>query len=203
MMLYTKYVWTALGCEMGKLGNVMETRKAGFPASIAYKPLEANMTIARAWLEAGYIAESDIKLPQLHFHWIKGDTSAKYHMIKVFNENNIEWVNGSYGQLMAKIGKNNEMVDVEYYHVDGNLYGIIEKPMSTSRYFEMAPEMLSKNDGVYTKEENLLRENNIHESPFCKNLYHAIRKAAEYIRLDCDDVRILQKIDNTYAVVSH
>ena len=203
-MLYTNYVWTELGQELAERSVIKESRIAGFPAIFAYNPCEKHWGICDSWLEAGYIKRVDEKLPFLQFYWSDKDTCASYHMIKMFNENNIKWQNGHFGVLEAAIGDNGEMVPVEYYHVAGNLYGIIVKPESTTRYFGITPEELhTENSDGYTREEALLCDNNIHAKPFAKDLFHAIRKAADYVGLGCDGVKILQCLNGKYAVVCH
>jgi len=198
-MLYTRYVWTADGMIKGRSD---ETREKDFPARYGYEPMEKNPEATKAWLEAGFIKKVDEKLPFLQFYWKGKFTSPSKHMIQMFNENYIRWEKDPYGTLFAEIGPNNEMVPVEYYHVAGNLYGITEKPRSTSEYFKLTPEELYKeNSDGYSKEDALLCDNNVHAKPFAKDLYHAIRKAADYIAIGCDGVEILQTISNRYAVV--
>ncbi len=203
-MIKTKYVWTALGEHTAVEAGLNETRAEGFPANFAYQPLELSGPTERAWLGAGYIKEVTIPLPFLQFYWEGENTTASMHMIKMFNENNIKWCYGAFGELKAAIGEHNKMVQVEYYHVKGNLYGILEKPKSTSSYFKLTPEELYvENSDGYTKEEALLCDHNVHAQPFAVDLWHAIRKAADYLEIGCDEVEILQRINNKYAVVCH
>lgn len=200
-MIYTKYVWTALGCEMGEKGNVSETRISGFPALFAYRPLEASMTIAKAWLDAGYIEKVDEMIPVLYFYWRGG--TAFSHMVNVLNENQIEWYLSQTGQLTAAIGEDDEMLPVEYCHVSGNCYEIIRKPRTTSEFFRLSPEELYEKEDGWRRESKLLIESNIHEKPFAVSLKQAVRKAREYIRLGCTGVEVLQCINNSYAVVCY
>ncbi|WP_026653521.1 hypothetical protein [Butyrivibrio proteoclasticus] len=203
-MLYTNYVWTKKAQILADISSLDETRKAGFPAKLNYEPLEKSPQIAKAWLNEKYIEKVEEKLPFLQFYWKGDNTCASYHMIKMFDENGIEWIRSRTGELMAEIGENGEMVPATYYYVAGNLYGIIEKPKSTSTYFGLSSEELyKKNTDGYTKEEALLCDNNIHAKPFASSLYNAIKKAADYVKLGCSGVEILQCINNKYAVVSY
>lgn len=200
-MIFTQYVWTEKGMYAG---HNEETRMEGFPARFGYEPMEKVPEIVRSWLKAGYIRKVKEKLPFLQFCWTNKETTAAICMAKMFTENNIRWEIDPYGSLRAEIGTENEMVNVEYYHVDGNLYGITQKPKSTSKYFNLSSEELyEKLPSGYRREEALLMENNIHEKPFAKDMYHAIRKAAGYVKLGCERVEILECISNKYAVVCH
>ncbi len=201
-MLYTQYVWTKYAGEIARDNNLNETRAEGFPARFAYEPMEKNMHITKAWLEAGIIRKVEEKLPFFQFYWKDNATSASWEMMHILKENHIPFRNGIFGSLEAKIGDDDDFHKVEYYHVEGNLYGFIVKPRTTSEYFGISPEELyAKNNDGYTKEENLLCDNNVHAKPFAKDLYHAIRKAADYIQIGCENVEILQCINNKYAVV--
>ena len=203
-MLYTKYVWSKRGAELAEITNLGETRKAGFPAIFAYQPLEKSPTTARAWLEAGYIEEVEQPLPFLQFYWNGENASANMHMVKAFQNNGLKYRTNEYFTLEAEIGENGEMVPVECYHVDGNLYGITQKPRSTSAYFKLTPEELySKNSDGYTKEEALLCDHNIHAKPFCNSLLNAVNKVADYKKLGCEGIEILERINNQYAVVCY
>ncbi len=203
-MLYTNYVWTKKGEAKAKCAKVNETRKAGFPATFAYQPLEESSKTAKAWLGAGYIEEVETPLPYLQFFWNGDSTTANMHMKKVFMENNIKYRTNQYFALEAEVGENGKMVPVEYYHVEGNLYGIIQRPRTTSAYFEMSPEELyAENSDGYTKEEALLCDHNIHAKPFCSSLYNAIQKVTDYKKLGCEDIEILQRVNNKYAVVCY
>ncbi|AOZ97918.1 hypothetical protein [Butyrivibrio hungatei] len=203
-MLYTNYVWTPKGQMVADISGLNETRQAGFPAIFGYEPLEKEPLIAKAWLDANYIEKVEERLPFLQFYWKGDSTCASYHMIRMLNENGFKWFRSQTGELIAEIGENGEMVPVTYYYVAGNLYGMIEKPKSTSTYFGLSSEELyKKNPDGYTREEALLCDNNIHAKPFASSLYNAIKKAADYVRLGCSGVEILQCINNKYAVVSH
>lgn len=196
----TRFVWTRKAQDESV--NTGETRAAGFPAVFASEPLEKNPTIGKKWLLDGYVEYTDTPLPFLQFYWKGDNTCASEHMINTFKKNGICHERNAFGQLMADIGKG--MVPVEYYHVEGNLYGITEKPRSTSSYFGISPvELYKKNSDGYTKEEALLCDSNIHAKPFCPTLYNAVRKAADYVQLGCEGVEILQMLNNKYAVVSY
>ena len=202
-MILTQYVWTKKAQTLAVSDGLNESRVAGFPATFAYEPLEKNPSVAKSWLSAGFVELTDKPLPYLQFFWKGDNTCARTHMEKVLRENHIRTRNSAFGELEAEIGKDGAMAPGEYYHVEGNLYGIIEKPISTSRYFGFTPEeLIKKNPDGYTKEEALLCDNNIHAKPFCPTLYNAVKKAEDYHRLGCV-TEILQMLNNKYAVVSY
>ena len=165
--------------------------------------MEKNPTITKAFLEKGYIEKIGKAIESLHFTW--NDGTAADNMIKTFKENHISWDYDGYGSLRAELYVDGKyrLVPVEYYAVENNLYGIIPMPKATSEYFGVSPEELYKRDCTdETLEHRLLVENNIHEKPYAKDLYNAVRKANDYAQLGCEDINILRCVSGKYAVVA-
>ncbi len=140
----------------------------------------------------------------LQFEWIKNNSTARDNMIAVFKEKNIRFDTDAYGSLRGAIGDNGQMVRVEYYLIENNLFGITAKPRSTSEYFGLTPEQLYvRNSDDYTKEEALLCDHNVHAKPFACSLANALAKAKDYADIGCEGIEILQMINGNYAVVCH
>ena len=164
-MLYTQFVWTERGEKNAEVNGVKETRAAGFPASFAYEPLEKNMPVCEAWLDCGVVRKVEDKLPFLHFY-CEDSESLGWSACVWLKENHIEFrYNWETGEVKADLDDNGELVDVFFYHVKGNLYGIYKKPRTTTEYFGMTVDEITEEEKGYTKEEKLLMDNNIHESP--------------------------------------
>lgn len=204
----TRYIYTYEAEKIARSNNLPEYRKAGTAAHFGYQPLEEAPQIAQAWLEAGIIAEAPEPVNFLTFTF--ADYTQATYMRKLFNENGIKWNYGAYQEMYADINKDGQPVKVDCYHIARdpetglNLFGIMEKPKRTTEYFNMSPEDLSKeNADGYTKEEALLCDHNIHAMPFCPTYENAAAKAESYKKLGCEEVEILQRINNKYAVVSY
>lgn len=135
------------------------------------------------------------------FEWTTG--SAADNMIRLFRERGIRYEYRAF-QLCACIGPGSAPVPVEYYKINGNLYGITQKPMRTSEYFHLSPEALftDKGDG-WTKEDCLLCDENPDAHPFCDTLLDALEKAAHYAAVGYEDIHILERINNKYGVVAY
>ena len=137
------------------------------------------------------------------FEWLTG--SAADNMIRIFKELEIEYGYNDSFVLCARLDfQQSEMVPVTYYHIEDNIYGITVKPQRTSTYFDMSPEALAcdKGDG-YTKEECMLLDRNPGADPFCNTLKDALEKAWHYEDIGYDDIHILERINNKYAVIAH
>lgn len=75
---------------------------------------------------------------------------------------------------------------------------------TTQEYFNLTPEELSIQRGYgYTREECLLCDHNVHAQPFCTNYEHALRKAADYEALGCEEIEILKMLSGKYAIVCY
>lgn len=139
----------------------------------------------------------------LTFEWLTG--SAADNMTRVFRELDIPYERNASFELCAAIGSDHEaLVPVTYYRIDGNIYGIAERPMRTTTYFGMPPEALAhdKGDG-YTKEDCMLLDRNPEARPFCDTLKEALEKVWDYEDLGYDDIHILERLNNRYAVIAH
>lgn len=204
----TRYIYTAKAEDLARANNLPEYRKAGTAASFAYKPLEDSPITAKAWLEAGYIEEAPEPVNFLTFTF--ADHTQSSYMYKLFKENGIKFESTAYGGFKADINKTGKMVKVDCFHVARdpktglNLFVIDKQPRTTSEYFNLHPEELyKKNSDGWTKEEALLCDHNIHAKPFCSSYTNALAKAEDYKKLGCEEVEILQRIDNSFAVVSY
>lgn len=140
-------------------------------------------------------------LHKLTFEWLTG--SASDNMVKLFKALDIPYEHTMSG-IRAAIGEDDAVVPVTYYHIEGSLYGVIEKPPRTVEYFGLSPAALAadKGDG-YTKEECVLLDKNPEGRPFCDTLLEALEKAEHYAAIGYDDIHILERINNKYAVIAH
>lgn len=204
----TRYIFTEKAEQLARDNNLPEYRKAGTAASFAYQPLEKSEITARAWKEAGYIEEAPEPVNFLTFTF--ADYTQSSYMIKLFKENRIKWSYGPYGEMIADINKTGELVKVDCFHVARdpqtglNLFVIDKAPRTTSEYFNLpSEELYKKNSDGWTKEEALLCDHNIHAKPFCSSYTNALAKAEDYKKLGCEEVEILRRIDNSFAVVSY
>lgn len=198
----TRYVYTEKAELLAKERN-LETRKAGTPASFAYKPLEESPITKKAWLEGGFIEEIPEPINFLTFNWINDNSSANDNMKNIFKENNIKYFY-QLGTLYADIEKNGRYKKIDCYHVEGDLFEIIEAPRTTAQYFDYTPEELyKKNSDGYSKEEVLLCDYNIDAQPFAETYKEALRKANHYKSIGCEGVEILERINHKYGVVCY
>jgi len=202
----TNYVYTAKAEQIARDNNLQEYRKAGTAASFAYQPLEKSEVTARAWLDAGIIEKVEKPVNFLTFTFTYTAASA---MIKLFKENNIDW-HYHYDAIYADIYKNGTPVKVDYYFIDKDpitgltLHGIMEQPESTSKYFNISSmELYKSNADGYTKEEALLCDNCPDAHPFADDYTSAMNKADYYKSLGFEGVKILERINNKYAVVAY
>jgi len=140
-------------------------------------------------------------LHKLIFVWNAG--SAADNMVKLFKALDIPYEHTMSG-VRAAIGEDGAIVPVEYYHIEEDLYGVIEKPPRTSEYFGLSPAALAavKGDG-YTKEECVLLDKNPEARPFCDTLLEALEKADHYAAIGYDDIHILKRLNDRYAVIAH
>lgn len=202
----TRYIYTPYAEQIARANNIQEYRKAGTAASFAYKPLEESPITAQAWKAAGIIEEAPEPVNFLTFTFTYTAGSA---MIKLFKENNISWYY-KYDAIYADIHKNGAPVKVDYYFIDKDpetgltLHGIYEAPATTSKYFNLSSvELYKSNSDGYTKEEALLCDNCPDAHPFADDYLSAQAKADYYRSIGCDDITILQRINNKYAVVAY
>lgn len=202
----TRYIFTEKAEQLARDNNLPEYRKAGTAASFALQPLENSEITARAWKEAGFIEEAPEPVNFLTFTFTYTAASA---MIKLFKENNIDWYY-KYDQIYADIHKNGKPVKVDYYFIAKDpqtgltLHGIMEAPESTTQYFKLSSEELySSNSDGWTKEECLLCDNCPDAHPFADDYISALHKADYYKSIGCENIKILQRIDNKYAVIAY
>ena len=136
------------------------------------------------------------------FEWTTG--SAADNMICLFREKGIRYERDGSFRLCACIGPGSFPVPVEYYHITGRLFGITRKPQRTTEYFRLSPEELNadKGDG-YTKEDCLLCDENPSADPFCDTLLSALEKADRYSAIGYEDIHILERLNNKYAVIAY
>ena len=137
------------------------------------------------------------------FEWLAG--SAADNMIRVFKELDIEYERNESFELCARLAfPESAMAPVTYYQVEGNIYGIAEKPKRTTTYFGLSPEALARDKGDgYTKEDCILLDMNPEARPFCDTLKEALEKSWHYEDLGYDDIHILERLNNRYAVIAH
>lgn len=138
---------------------------------------------------------------KLTFEWITG--SAADNMARIFKALDIPYEH-TFSGIRAGIGEDGSVVPVEYYHIEESIYGITEKPQRTTAYFGLSPEVLAhdKGDG-YTKEDCVLLDKSPDAYPFCDTLKEALEKAQHYEDLGYDDIHILERLNNRYAVIAH
>lgn len=140
-------------------------------------------------------------LHKLTFEWLTG--SAADNMVKLFKALDIPYEHTVSG-VCAGIGEGGEIVPVEYYRIEGNIYGITEKPQRTTAYFGLSPDVLARDKGDgYTKEECVLLDKNPEALPFCDTLLEALEKSEHYAAIGYDDIHILERINNRYAVIAY
>lgn len=111
----TRYIYTAKAEQIARDNNIQEYRKAGTAAHFGYQPLEEAPEVARAWIEGGIIEEVPDPVNFLTFTF--ADYTQSRYMIKLFNENNIEWCRSIYQEYLADINKTGEKVKVDCFHV--------------------------------------------------------------------------------------
>ena len=128
-MITTNYVWTKKSQVYAETKENLETRAENTPASFAYRPLEQSPITIRAWLEDGLIKKIDKPMPYLFFNSKKAEEYRHLDMITFFQNNDISWEYISFldGRVRAAIIDENEMVEVSYHHITGDLYIITEK----------------------------------------------------------------------------
>lgn len=130
----------------------------------------------------------------LTFEWIGGNTSAADHMKNTFKAHGIPFRYGKYFDLQAALN-GSDFVPVEYYHIGGQTFGIVEKPARTSGYFGIpAPELYAETADGYTREECRILDATEEGSPFCASLLDAVEKADYYRRHGYQDITILQTV---------
>ena len=138
----------------------------------------------------------------LTFEWTTG--SAADNMICLFRELEIPYEYDASFRLCAVIGEDKALVPVTYYRIDGNTFGIVQTPQRTTQFFGLSPDALAKDMGhTYTKEECMLLDKSPDCYPFCDTLLDALEKAAHYEAIGYDDIHILERINNRYAVIAH
>lgn len=136
----------------------------------------------------------------LTFTWTEG--TARSRMIDTFKAHGIAY-DDYYGQPRAKLdGK--EYVPVEYYQIEGRLFGIVQKPMRTTQKFNLSPdELLKKDSAGYSKEENIILDHTETNYPFATGLGNAIVKADACRKAGYANVEILSMVKyNSYAVLA-
>lgn len=202
----TRYIYTKKAEQIARDNNLLEYRKAGTAASFAAQPLENSEITARAWLAAGFIEKVEEPVNFLTFTFTSTLNSG---MTRLFIENNISYHYHNQ-QLIADIHKNGQPVKVDCYFIAKDpetgleLFGVMEAPKSTSEFFNISNEELYKtnNDG-YTKEEALLCDHCIDAHPFAGDYLTALEKCKYYASIGCEEIQILQQINNKYAVVAY
>lgn len=147
-------------------------------------------TLAALWNDG----IKDKPLHRLTFYWKTG--SAADNMIAVFKAARIPWRYGSAFNLQANLDGSG-FVNVEYYKIAGDVFGIIKEPPRTSEYFGIPAEELwqeSPDADGYTREDRLILDSTEEESPWCGSLLDAVEKAGYYRRAGYEDVTILRAI---------
>ena len=136
---------------------------------------------------------------KLTFNWIGGNTSAADHMKKTFNAAGIPWRYGSFFNLQAALN-GSDYVNVEYYQISGNLFGITEKPPRASKYFGVPSEELYQekpNADGYFREELKALDRTEEPGQFMTNgLLSALEMADYYRRAGYESVDIVQSIQD-------
>lgn len=131
---------------------------------------------------------------KLTFNWIGGNTSAADHMKKTFNAAGIPWRYGSFFNLQAALN-GSDYVNVEYYQISGNLFGITEKPPRASKYFGVPSEELYQEkpnaDGYFREELKALDRTEEPGRFLAGNLLAALEMADEYRRGGYETVDIV------------
>lgn len=139
----------------------------------------------------------------LTFDWTDGRTCAADNMIRVFKEKGIPWHRDSSFNLCAAIGPGSAFVPTEYYHIAGETFGIVPRPVSTAEYFRLSNEELFQDRGNgYTKEDCMILDHTVINCPFCDSLLYALEMADEYQKQGYETVDIVKRINNHYAVLA-
>ena len=204
----TKYVFTEAAEQIARDNNLKEYRKAGTAAHFAYLPLEQSPITARAWLDAGYIKEVPEPVSFLTFTLT---TTASNAMQRLFKENNIKYQSGPYFDILyADIHKTGQLVAVDYINIGHdnetglNLFEVIEKPMRTAEFFNIPAADLYKMDADgWTKEEKLLCDHHPDAHPFFETYTDAVDHCRWLKNQGYEDIKILQRINNKYAVIAY
>lgn len=133
---------------------------------------------------------------KLTFHWTGGSTSAADHMKETFKAAGIPWQYSAGMALQADLDGSG-FVSVDYYQIEGDTFGIIEKPPRTSEYFGIPAEKLYQEqpdaDG-YTREDYLVLDHTEETLPFAGNLLAAVEKADRYRRAGYEDITIFEAV---------
>lgn len=133
---------------------------------------------------------------ELTFEWIGGNTTAADHMKRTFNAAGIPWQYGPFFNLQADLDGSG-FVNVDYYKIDGDTFGIVKKPPRTSEYFGIPAEELWQErpdaDG-YTREDRIVLDHTEEDNPFTGSLLDAVEKADYYRRAGYEEVTILQAL---------
>lgn len=131
---------------------------------------------------------------ELTFDWIGGNTSLNDHGIKVLKAHGIPFYYDTYFQLCAMLD-GEKYSPVEYYKINGDTWGMTEKPRRTAERFGISPEEARRDTGRgYTKEDNICLDLNPDAAPFAWSLSDAVEKADSYRRKGYKNVEILQSV---------
>lgn len=141
----------------------------------------------------------------LTFTWTEGTASSR--MIETFKAHGIAYSEGYYGQLRAKLDGEN-YVTVDYYHIEGDTFGIVPEPMRTTQKFgKTADELLKKysyNSGM-NLEDWLILNLEKSKSITVPGLKNAVKCADECRKQGYSKVEILQRVRGfqRYEVIAY
>lgn len=140
-------------------------------------------------------------MKKLTFEWKTG--TANDNMIKAFKKAGVTYGNDYYFNLCADLGYG--FAPVEYYCIDNtaDIFGITYRPQRTTEYFDMTGEELFKTIDGWTKEELMLCDSHPYAKPFVNTLKAALEHAEWLKEQGHDDIKILERINNKYAVIAH
>ena len=136
------------------------------------------------------------------FDWTNKSLCAADYMMRFFREHHIIYGHNSGFELCACLdGKS--CLPVTYYHIEENTFGIAYRPFRTCNYFRMPNKELSEeNNNGYTKEECLILDSGENDHPFCETLLDAMEQAEYYRENGYQDVTVLERLNNHYAVIA-
>ena len=136
---------------------------------------------------------------KLTFEWTNGNSSAADNMIQIFKAAGIRWQYNPCSNLQAALN-GSDFVNVEYYKISGNTYGITEKPVCASKYFGIPSAALYRlhpdEYGFYPEELKALDRTEEPGRFLACNLCSALELADEYSRAGYETVDIVESLQN-------
>ena len=134
----------------------------------------------------------------LTFTWNNG--TANSNIYKTVKENGLKYEYNYFFELCVDLGEG--VAPVTSYQIEDKLYGITYKPERTISFFDMTGEELyAKDPAGNMVEEQMLKKLHPDALPFFPTLKLAIEHSRQLEDKGYKGVKILEKMDNTFAVI--